>query len=63
MEHQESYLKTVFGFFGVTDVRFVRAEGIAMGDEAKKKALELAEVAIKSAVTEAANDEAAALVA
>ena len=32
MEHQESYLQTVFGFFGITDVRFVRAEGLAMGD-------------------------------
>src|SRR5258706_5613176 len=35
MEHQESYLKTVFGFFGITDVRFVRAEGVAMGDAPK----------------------------
>jgi FMN-dependent NADH-azoreductase len=35
MEHQESYLQTVLGFFGVTDVRFVRAEGVAMGDAAK----------------------------
>jgi FMN-dependent NADH-azoreductase len=63
LDHQESYLKTVFGFFGITDVRFVRAEGVAMGDEAKKKAFELADVAIKAAVEEAANDEAAALAA
>ncbi|MBK9676773.1 MAG: NAD(P)H-dependent oxidoreductase [Betaproteobacteria bacterium] len=32
MEHQESYLQTVFGFLGITDVRVVRAEGLAMGD-------------------------------
>src|SRR5438067_1111273 len=38
LDHQESYLKTVFGFFGITDVRFVRAEGVSMGEEAKKKA-------------------------
>jgi FMN-dependent NADH-azoreductase len=38
MEHQESYLQTVLGFFGVTDVRFVRAEGVAMGDAAKAQA-------------------------
>jgi FMN-dependent NADH-azoreductase len=63
LDHQESYLKTVFGFFGITDVRFVRAEGIAMGDEAKKQALELADAAIKSTVAEAANDGAAALAA
>jgi FMN-dependent NADH-azoreductase len=35
MEHQESYLKVVFGFFGITDVRFVRAEGVGMGPDAK----------------------------
>ena len=34
MEHQESYLKVVFGFFGITDVRFVRAEGLGMGPDA-----------------------------
>jgi FMN-dependent NADH-azoreductase len=39
MEHQESYLKTVFGFLGITDVRIVRAEGLAMGDAAKAAAL------------------------
>ncbi|WP_440109214.1 FMN-dependent NADH-azoreductase [Acidovorax sp. BL-A-41-H1] len=39
MEHQESYLKVVFGFFGITDVRFVRAEGVAMGPDAKATAL------------------------
>ena len=43
MEHQESYLKTVFGFFGVTDVRFVRAEGLAMGEAAKAAALAAAQ--------------------
>ncbi|WP_296509103.1 NAD(P)H-dependent oxidoreductase [Rhodoferax sp.] len=44
-EHQESYLQTVFGFLGITDVRFVRAESVAMGDAKKAEAL-----------TEAAND-------
>ena len=39
MEHQESYLQTVLGFFGVTDVRIVRAEGVAMGNDAKGQAL------------------------
>jgi FMN-dependent NADH-azoreductase len=63
LDHQESYLRTVLGFFGVTDVRFVRAEGVAMGDAAKKTALDLADIAIKTAVAEAVNDEATALVA
>ena len=38
-EHQESYLQTVFGFLGITDVRFVRAEGLAMGETQKVQAL------------------------
>ena len=46
MEHQESYLQTVLGFFGVTDVRFVRAEGVAMGEAAKAAALASATQAI-----------------
>ena len=28
MDHQETYLSTVFGFIGITDVEFVRAEGL-----------------------------------
>ncbi|MEJ6023049.1 FMN-dependent NADH-azoreductase [Ramlibacter sp. PS4R-6] len=63
IEHQESYLKTVFGFFGITDVRIVRAEGVAMGEEAKAKAFEAADIAIRAAVREAANEAEAALAA
>ena len=39
LEHQESLLQTVMGFFGVTDVRIVRAEGTGMGPEARAQAL------------------------
>jgi FMN-dependent NADH-azoreductase len=55
MEHQESYLQTVFGFFGVTDVRIVRAEGLAMGEAGKAQALASADTDIKSATKQAAN--------
>ncbi|MDP3420727.1 MAG: FMN-dependent NADH-azoreductase [Thiobacillus sp.] len=55
MEHQESYLKTVFGFFGITDVRFVRAEGVAMGPDAKAQALTTAEGEIRAQAGVAAN--------
>ncbi|CAM3600291.1 FMN-dependent NADH-azoreductase [Paracidovorax anthurii] len=51
MEHQESYLQTVFGFFGITDVRFVRAEGVSMGPDAKAKALAGAEADIQAHAT------------
>ena len=54
MEHQESYLQTVLGFFGITDVRFVRAEGVAMGPDAKAQALTTAEGEIASHTAEAA---------
>lgn len=35
---QVPYLKMVLGFLGMTDVRFVYAEGLGMGDEAVAKA-------------------------
>ena len=60
MEHQESYLQTVFGFLGITDVRFVRAEGVAMGPDAKAQALATAESEIQSHTAVAANQAALA---
>jgi FMN-dependent NADH-azoreductase len=56
MEHQESYLQTVFGFFGITDVRFVRAEGLGMGEAAKAQALAGAAVEIRAGALTAANE-------
>lgn len=59
MEHQETYLKTIFGFFGITDVRIVRAEGTDLGEESRSNALSTATQQIADAVT-AANDESLA---
>jgi FMN-dependent NADH-azoreductase len=42
LEHQESYLRAVFGFLGITDVTFVHAEGVALGAEAREKAINAA---------------------
>lgn len=56
MEHQESYLKTVFGFLGITDVRFVRAEGVAMGEAPKAQALANADAQIRSLTGTPANE-------
>lgn len=61
MEHQESYLQTVFGFFGITDVRFVRAEGLAMGESPKAQAIASAQSDIKS--LKAANQDRTKLAA
>ncbi len=38
-EHQTSYLRTVFGFMGITDVSIIAAEGLARGPEQREKAL------------------------
>jgi FMN-dependent NADH-azoreductase len=63
MEHQESYLKVIFGFFGITDMRFVRAEGIAMGDAAKAAGVAAGRAGIAAVIGQAANQDRAALVA
>lgn len=54
MDHQESYLKAVLGFIGLTDVSFVRAEGVAMGAEAVKNAVATAEGHVTEAVQKVA---------
>jgi len=41
-DFQETYLRALFGFFGITNVSFVRAEGVAMGPDARAKAIESA---------------------
>ena len=38
-EHQESYLRDFFGFIGITDVEFVRAEKIGYGPEERAAAV------------------------
>jgi len=50
LDHQESYVKTVLGFIGVTDVKIVRAEGVNMGPDGKAKALETAAAEIATLV-------------
>jgi FMN-dependent NADH-azoreductase len=42
MDFQEPYLRAALGFIGITDLQFVRAEGVAMGDEAKQRAVQSA---------------------
>ena len=38
-DHQESYLRTVFGFLGVADIEFIRAEGLNMGTDKRAAAM------------------------
>jgi FMN-dependent NADH-azoreductase len=43
LDHQEAYLRAVFNFIGVTDVSYVRAEGVAISPEKRREALASAE--------------------
>ncbi len=49
-DHQETYLKTVLGFLGVTDLTFVRAEGVAISPENKDQSIKAAKSSIPSLV-------------
>ena len=42
----EEYLKVMFGFLGITDIEFVRAEGLAYGDDMRTKAMSEAKLQI-----------------
>lgn len=48
---QTPYLKTMFGFLGITDVEFIFAEGLNMGDGARTKGIEQAETVLQSLVS------------
>ena len=39
LDHQESYLKVVLDFVGLSDITVIRAEGLARGEDAKTAAL------------------------
>lgn len=41
-DHQEAYLRTTFGYIGVSDFAFVRAEGVGLGEAQKGEAIEAA---------------------
>lgn len=49
-DSQVPYLKTVFGFLGMTDLNFVYAEGLALGDDALQSAIASAHTQIEQAV-------------
>lgn len=48
LDFQEPYLRTVFGFIEVTDITFIHAENLTMGDEARARSLTTAQTAIQS---------------
>lgn len=50
----EDYLKVLFGFLGITDIEFVRAHGLAYGDEVRTKAMSDAQAHISEQLFSAA---------
>lgn len=46
LDHQESYLRNVFGFFGITDLTFIRAEGINLGADQRAQSIAAAQTTI-----------------
>jgi FMN-dependent NADH-azoreductase len=46
-DSQTSYIRTFLAFVGITDVEFVYAEGLSMGDAKKQIALAQARVALE----------------
>lgn len=53
LDFQETYLKAFFGFLGIHDVRFVRAEGASRGEEIRQKGIASAKAAIAAALAAA----------
>lgn len=46
MDFQEDYLRTVLGFLGITDIAFIRAEAVNMGEDKRATAIHAAKEAI-----------------
>jgi len=46
----EPYLRAIFGLIGITDISFIYADGLAMGDVAREKSVVAARAEIQSAI-------------
>lgn len=50
-DHHEPFLRSVFNFFGISDIEFIRAEGVNVSPELRQKAIDAAERVIAGGVT------------
>ncbi|GAX38312.1 FMN-dependent NADH-azoreductase [Nodularia sp. NIES-3585] len=50
-DFQEPYIRAIFGLIGVTDITFIHADNLAMGDDARTQSLENARQAMKDIVS------------
>lgn len=54
LDYQETYLRAILGLIGLTNISFVRAEGVAMGTDGANTAMQSAEAQVAAAVQMAA---------
>ncbi|OCQ90153.1 FMN-dependent NADH-azoreductase [Nostoc sp. MBR 210] len=50
-DYQEPYLRAILGFIGLTDVTFIHADSLNLGDDARQQSLAAAKEAIAQTVT------------
>ncbi|KWU49298.1 FMN-dependent NADH-azoreductase [Pseudomonas palleroniana] len=50
MDFQESYLRAFFGFLGISDIHFVRAEGVSRGQQLRDQGVEKAIAAMPAVI-------------
>ncbi|KAM3091262.1 FMN-dependent NADH-azoreductase [Phormidesmis sp. 146-35] len=51
-DFQEPYIRAIFGFMGITDIQFINANGIDMGDQLRTQALEEAKSEIQTTIAQ-----------
>ncbi len=49
-DRETPYLQLIFGFVGITDIEFIHADGLNLGDEAQSHSIANAQSAIKTAI-------------
>jgi FMN-dependent NADH-azoreductase len=49
-DFQEPYLRAIFGFIGITEIKFIHAEGLNLGEDSRTEGLANARTAIEEAV-------------
>ena len=50
MDSQEPHLRTLLGFMGITDVKFIRAEKLAFGPDAREQSIGAARAQLGRAI-------------
>ncbi len=54
MDHQISYLQTLFGFLGIEDIQVIQAEGLNISPEVHDQSVEAAQIQIQETLAKAA---------